>query len=177
MQGKWSCNSGAFPRAPHPAETFDRRNKMIGIYKIENTLNGNIYIGQSIHVEGRWRQHLHLLNKGSHFNKYIQKDFDAYGKSVFTFTPLLYCDIETLTLYEQVCVSGLSPKYNINEKCIEPSRGIKRTEEYKNYLSLSRRGKTKRVLEREQKFFDRRKLLRERRKSWQQRWIDKCQIT
>ena len=26
----------------------------IGIYKIENLINGKIYIGQSIHIEKRW---------------------------------------------------------------------------------------------------------------------------
>lgn len=36
---------------------------MIGIYKITNTLNNKVYIGQSIDVETRWLQHLY---KGSH---------------------------------------------------------------------------------------------------------------
>lgn len=29
----------------------------IGIYKITNLLNGKIYIGQSIHIEKRWKEH------------------------------------------------------------------------------------------------------------------------
>jgi predicted GIY-YIG superfamily endonuclease len=29
----------------------------IGIYKIENLINGKIYIGQSIHIEKRWQEH------------------------------------------------------------------------------------------------------------------------
>ena len=29
----------------------------IGIYKIENLINGKIYIGQSIHIERRWNEH------------------------------------------------------------------------------------------------------------------------
>ena len=30
---------------------------MIGIYKIENLINGKVYIGQSIHIERRWQEH------------------------------------------------------------------------------------------------------------------------
>jgi group I intron endonuclease len=35
-----------------------RRLKMsCGIYKIENLINGKVYIGQSVHIERRWREH------------------------------------------------------------------------------------------------------------------------
>ena len=30
---------------------------MIGIYKITNLINGKIYIGQSVDINKRWRQH------------------------------------------------------------------------------------------------------------------------
>lgn len=33
---------------------------MIGIYKITNTLNNKCYIGQSINIEVRWKQHIYL---------------------------------------------------------------------------------------------------------------------
>ena len=29
----------------------------VGIYKIENKLNGNVYIGQSVNIERRWQDH------------------------------------------------------------------------------------------------------------------------
>ena len=32
---------------------------MIGIYKITNNINGKIYIGQSIDIKERWKQHLY----------------------------------------------------------------------------------------------------------------------
>lgn len=34
---------------------------MIGIYKIENKLNGKIYIGQALDIELRWKQHKEAL--------------------------------------------------------------------------------------------------------------------
>lgn len=30
---------------------------MIGIYKIENTVNGKVYIGQSVDIKKRWKAH------------------------------------------------------------------------------------------------------------------------
>ena len=31
---------------------------MIGIYKIQNKLNGKIYVGQSVDIERRWKEHI-----------------------------------------------------------------------------------------------------------------------
>lgn len=52
----------------------------IGIYKIENKINGKIYIGQSIHIERRWIEHCQLSKK-SVISQAIQK----YGKENFSF--------------------------------------------------------------------------------------------
>ena len=35
---------------------------MIGIYKITNNINNNCYIGQSIHIEERWKEHKSKYN-------------------------------------------------------------------------------------------------------------------
>ena len=37
-------------------------NKIIGIYKYQNKLNGNIYIGQSVDINRRYNQHLQEAN-------------------------------------------------------------------------------------------------------------------
>ena len=39
---------------------------MIGIYKIENKVNGKVYIGQSIDIETRIKRHFRELRKGIH---------------------------------------------------------------------------------------------------------------
>ena len=36
-------------------------NMTIGIYKIENKINKKIYVGQSINIEKRWKEHKYLL--------------------------------------------------------------------------------------------------------------------
>lgn len=64
---------------------------MIGIYKIENTLNHKIYVGQSVHIERRWSEHC-FPSKKSVISKAIQK----YGKEKFTFQILEECSVEEL---------------------------------------------------------------------------------
>ena len=58
------------------ARTLGYYNKNDGgsaTYKITNTQNNKIYIGQSIHIEQRWKEH--LSGRGS---KALYQDF--YGK-------------------------------------------------------------------------------------------------
>lgn len=40
-----------------------------GIYKITNKVNGKIYIGQSVDIEGRWKGHMY--NSGYEYKKII----------------------------------------------------------------------------------------------------------
>ena len=32
---------------------------MVGIYKITNNINGKAYVGQSINIKDRWKQHIY----------------------------------------------------------------------------------------------------------------------
>lgn len=52
-----------------------------GIYKIQNLINGKIYIGQSIHIYQRWKEHLRLAKKKK-TNFY--KDLKKYGEECFS---------------------------------------------------------------------------------------------
>lgn len=52
----------------------------IGIYKIENLVNGKVYIGQSVHIEKRWQEHCQASA-----NSYIAKAIRKYGKENFSF--------------------------------------------------------------------------------------------
>lgn len=73
---------------------------MCGIYKIQNNKNGKIYIGQSIHLEQRWREHLILLRKNKHYNRHLQFAYNKYGEDSFTFTVIQTCDECDLDFYE-----------------------------------------------------------------------------
>lgn len=45
---------------------------MVGIYKIENKVNGKVYIGQSIDIKIRWYNHRKELNGNRHHNEHLQ---------------------------------------------------------------------------------------------------------
>lgn len=52
----------------------------IGVYKIENLVNGKVYIGQSIHIEKRWMEHCQ-----SSSDSLIAQAIKKYGKHSFSF--------------------------------------------------------------------------------------------
>lgn len=53
------------------------------IYKIENLVNGKVYVGQTSNFKARRRNHCNLLIRGSHYNRHLQKSWNKYGKSNF----------------------------------------------------------------------------------------------
>lgn len=58
--------------------------KVCGIYKIVNKVNGKYYVGSSNNIFGRrWKDHKHDLHLKRHYNKYLQRAWDKYGKSAF----------------------------------------------------------------------------------------------
>lgn len=58
-----------------------------GIYKIENKINGKIYIGQSIGIEHRWQKHL-----AANDDFIIHKALKKYGKENFDFSIIEECN-------------------------------------------------------------------------------------
>lgn len=53
---------------------------MIGIYKIENLVNGKKYIGQSWDIERRWKE-----EKNRYCNNHLAASFNKYGLENFSF--------------------------------------------------------------------------------------------
>jgi group I intron endonuclease len=59
------------------------------IYKIENIVNGKVYIGQAGNWKRRKRDHLSYLKHNKHPNKHLQSSWNKYGEQAFTFTLLV----------------------------------------------------------------------------------------
>lgn len=74
---------------------------MIGIYKIENKINGKVYIGQSVCVETRWKQHIFDDRKNSLIHLAIKK----YGEDNFSFNVIEECSLAELDEKEKYWIN------------------------------------------------------------------------
>lgn len=55
------------------------------IYRIVCTVNGKVYVGQSIHPKKRKREHFEALRRGDHPNIHLQNAYNKHGESRFYF--------------------------------------------------------------------------------------------
>ena len=81
------------------------KNDYSGIYKIENLVNGKIYIGQSVHIRQRWSEHKKELRHNRHKNKYLQRAWNKYGEENFKHEILELCSVEELDSREQYYIN------------------------------------------------------------------------
>ena len=65
---------------------WDTVKKVRGIYKVTNKINGKVYIGQSVDIGRRWRQHM-TAEDDIYFHKAIQK----YGVENFEWEVIEKC--------------------------------------------------------------------------------------
>ena len=61
------------------------KNKPAGVYKITNTINGKIYVGESTGYFYRFSAHKSLLKRGVHKNPGLQTDYDQHSLDIFDF--------------------------------------------------------------------------------------------
>lgn len=86
--------------------------RISGVYQIVNTITGDFYIGSSIDLKKRKKEHFSENNWKYHPNK-LYKDMKQYGKDNFLFKPVWLCNPEDLRKYEQLAIEKYNPKYNI----------------------------------------------------------------
>lgn len=77
------------------------KDKICGIYCIENLINHKKYIGQSKNIKARWRSHKSDLRRNAHGNDYLQKAWNKHGEENFQFYILEECDIDIINDREQ----------------------------------------------------------------------------
>jgi group I intron endonuclease len=104
-----------------------------GIYIIRNQVSGKAYVGQSIELNQRVRDHLRELRKGTHFNKHLQSAWNQDGEDAFKFEILEFCDQEQLDDREIKHIAQIEPTKRYN-KTSGGQENFSHTEEVKRRI-------------------------------------------
>lgn len=106
----------------------------IGIYKITNTTDNKVYVGQSVDISNRFRGHKAMLNKGEHHCKSLQEDWERLGADAFEFETIEECHADELDILERLMIEyydSYNPEHGYNKK-----RGGKRGKQANEYHTL-----------------------------------------
>ena len=114
--------------------------KIIGIYKITNTITKDFYIGSSKDVKKRWSSHKWPSTWEKHPNNPMYLDMQKYGTDSFELQILAEVESEQLKEKEQQFIEKLKPTYNSNrangfdiERNKEYQKEYHKTDKYKEY--------------------------------------------
>ena len=69
-----------------------------GIYKIINIINNKIYIGSSVNLYKRKKEHFNKLKKNIHKNIHLQSSYNKYGEENFIFEIIEYIEDKYLLI-------------------------------------------------------------------------------
>lgn len=132
-----------------------------GVYEILCLVNNKSYIGSSVNLYKRWREHYNNLLNNRHSNQYLQNSFNKYGENQFVFSVLEYCEPENLIDREQYYIDkmdtvvpngfnmlpragsrfGYSLSKETRDKISKSNKGRKLTESARKEMSRSRKGR------------------------------------
>lgn len=111
---------------------------MIGIYKIQSKIDDKYYIGSSININKRWREHKYELKNNKHSNLHLQNFVNKYSLDNLEFTIIEECNIECLLIKEQDYLNALnSNTFNICKSCLAPMYNRKHSKETLKKMSIS----------------------------------------
>lgn len=87
------------------------------IYKIENLINGKVYIGQTVRdYNTRIYEHKYKLDENTHYNIHLQSSWNKHGPDKFEFTLVKRCVLSELDELERMLIEYYRNKngvYNI----------------------------------------------------------------
>lgn len=83
-----------------------------GIYSITNKINNYMYVGQSINVYQRLKNHLNSLQLNKHENEYLQRAWNKYGKEAFEFKLIKACKPKYLNRFEKLYIKKYNSYHN-----------------------------------------------------------------
>ena len=117
-------------------------NKIIGIYKITNTVTGDFYIGSSKDVKRRLAAHKWPSVWKNHPKSQLYQDMQKYGLDKFVFQILEEVEEDKLKEKEQQFIETLQPTYNDrNANGLNIERCKETKKEYNKEYRKSDKGK------------------------------------
>lgn len=83
--------------------------KISGIYVIENTATGKMYVGQSVDIGNRWSRHIsnHLNENDKHYEQEMYADMRKYGIHKFKFEVFGLYPQDELDFYERRIINQM----------------------------------------------------------------------
>lgn len=70
------------------AKAYAQTHRPMGIYQLQNKINGKRFIGHSMNLDGTYNGLQFQLNMGNYFNRELQADWKEYGEENFAFEVL-----------------------------------------------------------------------------------------
>jgi group I intron endonuclease len=119
-----------------------------GIYIIKNLVNGKYYIGSSININKRFREHKSSLRNNKHHSIKLQRSWNKYGCDIFIFEVIQYCERENLISNEQYWIDhydSYNNRYNSTKEAVaskqnnQKRKGIPLTEQHKQAIRDSKK--------------------------------------
>lgn len=116
-----------------------------GIYKIVNTATNQCYVGQSVRVKKRLKEHFRLLRLNKHTNPHLQNSYNKYGADCFYGAVEVECtSLDELDALEDAFLRGDAwfdekTTYNIADFAKAPMRGKTHSKETVEKIRLGRR--------------------------------------
>jgi len=115
------------------------------VYQITNMLTGDFYVGSAQSFARSEWQHRYALNRNEHKNPHMQASWNKYGGDAFVFEVLEEVPdsgdvlaVENKYLHEHV---GQHNCFNVNKDAFAPRLGQILSDEAKQNISISRKGK------------------------------------
>ena len=116
-----------------------------GVYQIYNPINEKRYIGSSIDISRRIKEHRKNLIAQKHHNQHLQNAWNKYG-DLLEFKPLEYCEPDQLLELEQQYIDYYNSAdrefgYNIDKMANHARPGFHLSEETKEKISKAHAGR------------------------------------
>jgi group I intron endonuclease len=125
-----------------------------GIYQIQSKIKPErIYIGSSVNIQRRWRDHLYLLKKNKHDNQRLQHHYNKYGKNDFVFSIIIGCGKDDLVTTEQFYIDSIKCWFNLCPKAGN-TLGVRFSEESKERSRRATLGRKHPIESRKQRSLD-----------------------